>query len=381
MFRVNASPSPSSMSSKSPINSITKLPSLHEIGSSKALSPILKPLLSTPKVFNYLGSLNQNTNFDTAVSSPNSKPQSRASISPLSTTMEASRKFVSFSMRSMSRLDLTEENCLRKSKVETLLQEIMRFDTSSVHEKPVDSTIFYSKEQVRRRKNEAQRRIFSLFEQILCLYELKFKIVIDSYSDSFLEVDKVEDHFAMIEYIQILAPVICKFPYSFLRRVGFPIITFCQDYFVHQPGHNFGEARILTRGLFPLSKFDTAEKMIDHFMQILYLNIKNMTPDFEAKMQKIDQERPRKTTQKSLLISPTTSRARLVRKKLPGDKEWFILKTLIMKPNQALTHDNQAFQQKAQLFKGFIEEIDPEGIDNAWWGKLELTLILPSIHL
>ena len=279
----------------------------------------------------------------------------------------------------MTSFDLAEENQLRKNKVENALKELLSFDVNSVLFKPEDYEGLYSLETKRRRKLEGQKKVFRLFEQILCLYELKFHIVIDSFSDSFLGVDAINDNFALIDYIQILAPIICRFPYSFFRRVRFPVITFCDDYYLHKPNVNFGEARMLNKGFFPIKRFDTADKVIDHFMQILYINLKLTVPNFDARMLKVVQETNQFGVVKSLTELAGT---KLVIKKtvMAGEKHWRVLKTLIMCPSQALENENEVFQQKAMLFRSFLEEADPEGIDVRWWVKLENNE-LPSLKL
>ena len=65
---------------------------------------------------------------------------------------------------------------------------------------------------------------------------------------------------------------------------------------------------------------------------------------------------------------------------MQGEKPWRVLKTLIMNPAQALEHENEVFQQKAMLFRSFLEEVDPEGIDARWWVKLQNNE-LPSLKL
>jgi len=292
------------------------------------------------------------------------------------------QKSSTLSVRSGSGYDLHEENSLRKNKVEGLLQELTTFDASSAYMKSGEfAGVLYQGETVRRNKTEAFKKIFGLFEQILCLYELKFKIVTSKFTDSFLDIDAINDNFTVIETIQQLAPVICRFPYSFFRRIRFPVITFCEDYFLHKPNSNMGEIRVLSKGLFPIKRFtEEPEKAVDHFMQILYIILKSAIPDFEAKVNKVCPEMTKKLGSNNSLARITRTRI-IVKKANPQEKEWRILKTLIMSPHEALSHENDVFRQKAALFKGFIGEIDPEGINSSWWAKLRLHNPLPNIQL
>jgi len=379
---------PTSTKSSSSVN-LARFSSLPERLSSLPEINTTKTGLSSPKVPSF--SLKRFDNLESLVhflpTERNLTPYSvsRSLVTPYSDVFDPQQKASPLSVRSVSSFDVTEENNLRKNKVERILQELVKYDPSSAYMKTGEfEGIYYHGETVRRNKTESFKKIFGLFEQILCLYELKFKVITSKFTDSFLDIDAISDNFTVIEYIQQLAPIICKFPYSFFRRIRFPVITFCEDYFLHKPstsGH--GEVWVLAKGLFPIKRFDEPEKAVDHFMQILYIILKNATPDFEAKVMNacpnMSNNTTRGTTSSNSLARVTRTRI-IIKAKTKEEKEWRILKALIMNPSSALAHENETFRVKAALFKGFIGEIDPEGINSKWWSKLGFYTI-PSIQL
>jgi len=368
MHKVHVTHNSYSFSSKQ-LSNMIKLPSLPEIKSSKTTKAAL-PKLKVPP----LGHAKTLNNLDASIADAIFEEDSitgttAESFAPLPGTTEGHKRYMTMSLRSMTSFDLAEENHLRKNKIENILKELLSFDVDSVLFKPEEFDGIYSMEAKRRKKLEGQKKVFRLFEQILCLYELKFQIVSESYTDSFLGVEAIEDNFALIDYIQILAPIICKFPYSFFRRVNFPVISFCEDYYLQKTNVNFGESRMMMKGFFPIKRFDSADRIIDHFMMILYVNLKASVTNFEARVQKVVQDTSQYGVVKSLTELAGT---RLVIKKTAAsEREWRILKALIMNPKHALYHDNEIFQQKAMLFRSFLEEVDREGIDYRWWIKLE----------
>lgn len=124
-----------------------------------------------------------------------------------------------------------------------------------------------------------------------------------------------------------------------------------------------------------VSGFDEPEKAVDHFMQILYIILKNAIPDFELKVMKACPNLLHNTTRGSnsaINLAKMTRNRIIIKTKSKEEKNWQILKALIINPSSALNHENENFRTKAAIFKKFIGEMDPEGINSKWWSKLGL---------
>ena len=263
---------------------------------------------------------------------------------------------------------LVEENFLRKNKAEILLYELRNLDLMRPGQRDNREDVDLL-ERKRRTKIEIQKRTFSLFERILCLYQLRFDIAFGIISDSFLDIDGVNDNFDLIQAMKDLAPIISRFPYTFFRKLRIPVLTFCDDVFFHKAHGSFCENRILAKSLIPIKKLDSQQKLTDHFIQILFYHLRSSTPNFETRLSKVEQEKPKQNA--TIVLMRFTDNKLKIKKKLGVEKDWIILKMLILNPKEALYNKNGTVRAKASIFRSFLEELDPEGINEKWWTKLE----------
>lgn len=263
--------------------------------------------------------------------------------------------------------DLIDENNLTKKPIETLLHELVNFKYETQFKSAYQIT---NLEQMRFKKVEAQKKVLSLFEDILCLYKIRFDIVSGFTSDSFMDIDGVTDKHELVRAVQKIAPLICKFPYSFFRKLKIVNISFCDEFYLHKSGReNFGANRAHIKGLFPLKELDTEEKVTDYFYQFIFTNLRASVPSFDRRYTTVVKNQKNRMSMAGRALA-TAQNFGALKVVVHLNEEWTSLRDLINDPSAQLFAREENVRTKAMALRVFLQELDPEGITNKWWDKM-----------
>lgn len=267
--------------------------------------------------------------------------------------------------------ELMEENKLRGQHIQKLRKELAKLKASEAF------ALGHFRE--RRSFQDTQERIIQLSEDMFNLYNIRYKFVDTTTQDCLMAIEKVKDRFLLANCLEILMKEISKFPYSFFKKIGMQTFTFCQKVEFHKDPRNPMIAKKLFGGLFSITALQKESDIIDFFYRNVFYHLKSQIPDLDTHWAKVY---VKKSTTIMHITMDITVRESTKPKRGFFDDQWRLFRDLIVSPNSTLKHESNVIRIKAFKLKGCMEKLDADGINEDWWKKLGLSLIVGSLdHL
>jgi len=132
-------------------------------------------------------------------------------------------------------------------------------------------------------KNEIvnRERIIKLSEKILDLYNISFTYDTNSKTDSLMRVNSLLERDQIAFAYKVIIPEICKFPYTFIKSLEFPVLKFVTNINLYKPVTHPLIMKRLYKGLFPLDNLPSDEDKRIHFYRMLFYTIKSRSLAFD----------------------------------------------------------------------------------------------------
>jgi len=261
-----------------------------------------------------------------------------------------------------------EENKLREKHVQKLKKELAK----------VKATEDFSMGHFRERRSfvDSQERIIKLSEDMFNLYNIRYKFVETTTQDCLMAIEKIKDRFLLANCLEILMKEISKFPYSFFKKIGMQNFTFCERVEFHKDPRNPMIAKKLFGGLFSITALQKESDIIDYFYRNVFYHLKIQIPDLDSQWSKVYVKRS--TTILHITMDITVKESTRPKKGF-FDDQWKLFRDLIVTPNATLKHESNVIRIKAFKLKDCMEKLDTDGINEDWWKKLGLCLIVGSL--
>lgn len=267
--------------------------------------------------------------------------------------------------------ELSEENTQRGNRALHYLTEFKSLMKDQEHH--LDTNGVYRE---RRSNINLRDRLLRLCENVLNVYNIQLKIAEMTSQDSLMKVEKVKDRFILARYLELIIQEMCKFPYSFFKKLGLSVLTFCQDYELYKEPNNPMVSKKVFGGMFAINKLGNEENVVNQFYKILFYHLKTQLPDLDSQWSKVYIRTSKTIMHISMNMIVTQSTKP---KKNFFEEQCRLFKEVILAPNNVLKHESNMVRMKAYKLKNSMEGIDPDGITEAWWKKRGLNLIVGSL--
>jgi len=268
--------------------------------------------------------------------------------------------------------ELMEENKLRSQHIEKLVKDLKKQKTS--HEFLCDADF-----RAMRSHLEARERVIKLSEDIFNLYNIRYKFAEVTTQDCLMSLEKIKDRLLLANSLEVLIKEISKFPFSFFKKIGMQSFIFCERIEFHKDPRNPMISKKLFAGLFSTTALQKESDIVDYFYRNMFYHMKQQIPDLDTHWAKVYIKKSKTIMHISMDVTVKESTRP---KRGFFDDQWKLFRDLIITPNASLKHESNVIRIKAFKLKDCMEKLDADGISDAWWKKLGLSLVVGSLdHL
>ena len=249
--------------------------------------------------------------------------------------------------------ELQEENSLRQMQVINVMKE---FNKLRIRNKELNPT------QLKKQQLNLRENIIALAEKVLSLYNITHLYITFPKIDSLLKLDTMNDRTSLAQLYRAVIPELCKFPYSFFKRLGLVNLTFADNCVVYKTSDPAMAQRKILRGVFPLAKLPEKEERILHFYKIILFLMKKRCPDFDQEWVRIT---PKPKNPNSVFGVKVAEKPRNL-----FQEQVEVFRAFLQDPDDFLQSVIEYKKFQGLKFKEVMEMIDPVGINNIWWKEV-----------
>lgn len=259
---------------------------------------------------------------------------------------------------------LIEENIAREKKLLAVYKSFINsqeYTTIVKHytENP-NKTAFWSVDE-----------LWKYAEEISALYNINLSIMTYSHFDSACRFEPIKDRKVLQLLLVCLIPELCKLPYSFYKKVGIRIMSFCLYSTVNNSAHHSLYQKKRWHGLFSLDAENNPEKIIKHFYKVVCFHLVSGEKNLETKWKRLNTSGfkygPLKAKQKEVAEGFLTQEG--MRSVFEDQAE--ILAALLVNYGTIVSHPDNIVREKAFFLRDMMNNIDKEGMTDEFWLGLD----------
>jgi uncharacterized short protein YbdD (DUF466 family) len=266
---------------------------------------------------------------------------------------------------------LIEENTAREKKLMAIFKEFVGCQEYT-------NIVKHYKENPKQYSPSTVDELWRHTEEISALYNINMSIMTYSHFDSAARFEPIKDRKVMQLLLVCLIPEICKFPYSFYKKVGIRMLSFCLYSIVNNSAHQTLYLKKRWHGLFSLDTENNPERIIKHFYKVIAFHVVATDKNIEAKWKKINSPGFKYGASKAKYKELAEGFLSHEGMKSMFEDQGEIMAALMVNYGNTVSHPDNIVREKAFLLRDMMNPLDKEGMtDEFWLGLDDKSNIMP----